>query len=238
MLDAKARSQAAFDLVHQCLSLTQALIGDDDVRAERGVAGTQAPHMQIVHISHAWRAAHRLRHVGQMEAFGHALYQNMQRGFGHAPRAGNDDQPDQHTHDRVGQRPAGAPDDDSRDDHAHRRHGIAHHMQKRALDVQIFRFVLLMLVIVIGAPQHKRNNQVHDQTDRGDDEQLDALDRLRRLQATVGFDKNADGNARQRDAVRQRRDDFKTVKAIGVPITFTRATNTKPCSKTKKSPTS
>jgi hypothetical protein len=88
----------------------QRLVGHHHVRREDRLPGGDSPRVQVVHAEDAVDAQDVRPHVGQVDAAGRGLQQDVQRLPQQVPGARHDEAADGHRRDDVRRRPAGGQD--------------------------------------------------------------------------------------------------------------------------------
>jgi len=160
-----------------------------------------APDVQVMHVQDATHACHACADFLHRKMFRHALDQNVQRRFQHAPRTEHDDDADEHAHQRVHPLPARQPDYARRHDDAHCGDRVADDVQEGAADIEVFGlFVRLcavfacMVMFMLVSAEDEGDDEIDDQPDDGGDQHFHVFHGLRVEPAMPGFAEDFDGN--------------------------------------------
>ncbi|GAA2801988.1 hypothetical protein GCM10020219_086660 [Nonomuraea dietziae] len=148
--------------------------------------------MQVVDVGDARRLQQVLAHLGQVDAPGRGLEQDVDGLPEQLPGARQDQQRDDDRDERVGGDPSGELDDDRAGEHRHRAEQVAQHLQVGALEVE---------ALVLAVAQQPQPEPVGHQADRGGDHHDRAADRLGVGEAPYGLDEDVAAQPEQQHRV-------------------------------------
>ena len=155
--------------------------------------------MQVVDGDHPLDALHPALHVVQRDVGRGRLEEDFDALPQETPAAGDDEEGDEHRHDRVGQGPPGEDDDERREERPDRPQQVAHHVQVGRAGVE---------VAVRIVPEQSQRHQVHDQPGQGHAGEEWAFDDMGRAEPLDRLEDDPGRQGRQDNAVHQRGEDL------------------------------
>ncbi|KAG1258727.1 hypothetical protein G6F65_015484 [Rhizopus arrhizus] len=206
MLDAEVIVQAATQFTAQHIGI--GAVAHHDVRGQCRRAGSQRPHVQVMHVQHGRVAGQAIAHLGHVHALGHAFQQHVDRLAHQHVGARQYPQADQHGQDRVDRLPAGPLDQQRAGDHRHRAQHVRPHFQVGALHVE---------ALAAAGLQQAHRDQVDDEARGGDHQHAGGSDLLRLAETSHRLPQDVGGDHEQHRAVDHRAQRFQACIAVGAP---------------------
>ncbi len=153
---------------------------------------SERPHMQVVNVDDTRQRSQVAPKCPEVDSWRRRLQQHVHRLSAEPPRARQDPQADEHTHDWIGPPPAEQLDrkrcknDPDRSDH------VGHDLEVRALDVDR---------LARSAPEQCERDNIDDESEHGDHQHRAAADLWPTAETTNRFDHHEHRDTEQNDGV-------------------------------------
>ena len=181
-------------------------VGHHHVAAHRDDPAGEGPDVQVVHGDDPLDALHPPLDVLQRDVRRGRLEQDLHALPQEPPTAGDDEERDEHRHDRVGQGPSGKDDDQGSEERPNRAQEVAHHVQVRGARIQ---------VPVRVVPKQSERNEVHHQARQGHAGEEGTLNDVRGTEPPDRLEDDPGREGGEDDTVHQRGKDLEAEIAVG-----------------------
>ena len=207
VVDLEVVAQDVIEPVQDGVALGRRHVVDQDVAAKGAGIGADVPDMEVVDVQDAGNEAHGRGDFAEIEPAGEAFKQNIERFADDVPGAPNDETGDGQGEDGIDLGPAPDVDDEGTDDDGDRAEKVAQHVDEGTADIEI---------VLAGAIEAEHDPAVEGDTESGDPEHDEIVNRQRVQQAQGALVDHPNGEQDERKGVDERREDAGAVVAKGL----------------------